>query len=65
MPDWKPVYERLKIENRELIEQTKESYETSKIDELVQKGFDITVATNIVAQYIIESTLSVKTLVEF
>lgn len=65
LPDWKPVYERLKIENRELIEQTKEAYKTSKIDELVQKGFDITVATNIVAQYITASTLSVKTLVEF
>ena len=65
LPDWKPVYERLKIENRELIQQTKESYKTSKIDELVQKGFDITVATNIVVEYITASTLSVKTLVEF
>lgn len=65
LPDWKPVYERLKIENRELIQQTKEAYKTSKIEELVQKGFDITIATNIVAQYITESTLSVKTLVEF
>lgn len=66
LPDWKPVYERLKIENRELIQQTKEAYKTSKIEELVQKGFDITVATNIVAQYNTEeSTLSVKTLVEF
>lgn len=65
LPDWKPVYERLKIENRELIEQTKEAYKTSKIEELVQKGFELTVATNIVAQYITASTLSVKTLVEF
>lgn len=65
LPDWKPVYERLKIENRELIQQTKEAYKTSKIEELVQKGFDITVATNIVVEYIAESTLSVKTLVEF
>lgn len=65
LPDWKPVYERLKIENRELIEQTKEAYKTSKIEELVKKGFDITVATNIVVEYITESTLSVKTLVEF
>lgn len=65
LPDWKPVYEQLKIENRELIQQTKEAYKTSKIEELVQKGFDITVATNIVAQYITESTFSVKTLVEF
>ncbi|MFX4281606.1 hypothetical protein ACOL3J_04915 [Aliarcobacter butzleri] len=65
LPDWKPFYERLKIENRELIEQTKEAYKASKIEELVQKGFDITVATNIVVEYITESTLSVKTLVEF
>ena len=65
LPDWKPVYERLKIENRELIEQTKEAYKASKIEELVQKGFDTTVATNIVVEYITASTLSVKTLVEF
>lgn len=65
LPDWKPVYERLKIENRELIEQTKEAYKTSKVQELVQKGFDITVATNMVLKYIKEKVLSVKTLVEF
>lgn len=65
LPDWRPVYERLKIENRELIQQTKEAYKTSKIEELVQKGFDITVATDIVVEYITASTLSVKTLVEF
>lgn len=65
LPDWKPVYERLKIENRELIQQIKEAYKTSKIEELVQKGFDITIATNIVVEYITASTLSVKTLVEF
>lgn len=64
LPDWRSVCERLKIENRELIQQTKEAYKTSKIEELLQKGFDITVATNVVANYIIESTLSVKTLVE-
>lgn len=65
LPDWKPVYERLKIENRELIEQKKEEYKASKIGELVQKGMDSTVATDIVARYITESRLSVKTLVEF
>lgn len=65
LPDWRPVYERLKLENKELIQQTKEAYKTSKIEELVQKGFDITVATNIVVEYITVSTLSVKTLVEF
>lgn len=65
LPDWKPVYEQLKIEKRELIQQTKEAYKASKIGELVQKGFDQTVATDIVAKYITEGTLSVKTLVEF
>lgn len=65
LPDWKPVYERLKIENKELIEKTKEEYKNSKIGELVQQGMDITVAQDIVVRYITESTLSVKTLVEF
>lgn len=65
LPDWKPIYERLKIEHRELIQQTKEAYKASKIQELVQKGFELTVAINIADQYIKESTLSVKTLVEF
>ena len=65
LPDWKPVYERLKIENKELIEKTKEEYKNSKIGELVQQGMDITVAQDIVVRYITESTLSVKILVEF
>ena len=65
LPDWKPVYERLKIENKELIEKTKEAYKNSKIGELVQQGMDITVAQDIVVRYITESTLSVKILVEF
>lgn len=64
LPDWKPVYERLKIENRELIQQTKEAYKTSKIDELIQKGVDGVVATNMVVKYIEESVLSVKFYVE-
>ncbi len=64
LPDWKPVYERLKIENRELIEQTKEAYKASKIEELVQKGMDITVATNMVIKYLEEQLLSVKFFVE-
>ena len=65
LPDWKPVYERLKIDNKELIEKTKEEYKNSKIGELVQQGMDITVAQDIVVRYITESTLSVKILVEF
>ncbi len=65
LPDWKPVYERLKIENKELIEKTKVEYKNSKIGELVQQGMDITVAQDIVVRYITESTLSVKILVEF
>lgn len=65
LPDWKPVYEQLKIQNKELIAQTKEAYKASKVQELVQKGFEITVATNIVSKYIEESLLSVKTLVEY
>uniref|UniRef100_UPI0040474C89 primase-helicase family protein n=1 Tax=Aliarcobacter sp. TaxID=2321116 RepID=UPI0040474C89 len=64
LPDWKPVYEQLKIENRELIEQTKEVYKTSKIEELVNRGIDITVATDMVVKYIGESTLSVKFFVQ-
>ena len=52
LPDWKPVYERLKIENKELIEKTKEEYKNSKIGELVQQGMDITVAQDIVVRYI-------------
>lgn len=65
LPDWRPVCKRLKIENRELIEQTKEAYKAYKIEELVNKGLDIAVATNMVVKYIKESVLSVKTLVEF
>lgn len=65
LPDWKPIYEQLKMKNKELIQLTKENYKASKIQELVQKGFELTVAINIADQYIKESTLSVKTLVEF
>jgi hypothetical protein len=64
LPDWKPIYEQLKIQSRELIEQTKNVYKALKVEELIQKGFKIEVATNIVAKYIEESVLSVKIHVE-
>ena len=64
LPDWRPVYEQLKIDNQDLIQQTKESYKASKVNELVFKGLTQEVATNIVVKQIEESVISVKTIVE-
>lgn len=64
LPDWKPIYEQLKIDNKDLIQQTKETYKASKVNELVSKGLTQEVATNIVVKQIEESVISVKTLVE-
>ncbi|MGA1940273.1 hypothetical protein [Arcobacter sp. YIC-310] len=64
LPDWRPIYEQLKIEKQDLIQQTKRAYKTSKINELVSKGLTQDVATNIVVKQIKESVISVKTLVE-
>ncbi len=64
LPDWKPVYKQLKIDNQDLIQQTKDAYKASKVNELVSKGLTQEVATNIVVKQIEESVISVKTIVE-
>lgn len=64
LPDWKPIYEQLKIDNQDLIQQTKEVYKVSKVKELTSKGLTQEVATDIVTKQIEENILSVKTLVE-
>ncbi|PIE84981.1 hypothetical protein CSA08_04345 [Candidatus Gracilibacteria bacterium] len=63
LPDWKPIYEQLKIDYKEVIQQTKENYKTSKINELVSKDVSLEIATNIVNKQIEKDVLSVKTII--
>ncbi|WP_122893882.1 hypothetical protein [Arcobacter peruensis] len=64
LPDWKPIYEQLKNDNKELIKETKEKYKALKLSEYISSGLTPEVATRMIDRYLEQGLLSVKTIVE-